>query len=643
MDSQADRAGRGRRGLGKPMKNSKVAQRGSRSQKLWLPSLLLLAQFLTITPVLLIVFADEQQKRASDGYVTLLDGLDQLSFAIADLENIPQPANKQYGAAWQQQYSDYRDQLNRILSASAPPPEVRETLARVDSIVTRMAKTESDPGVNNRPEPAGALAAALHTDGRAARSELLNAERSLRSELSTTGNSITQKTTYLKALVAGACLLAFGVVFVVRRFRVDAAIQRKLQCELRTTNDEVIAALAAARSESEVKNQFLAHVGHLIRTPLNAIVGGTGELLQTDLTGRQRDCAQASLGLAESLARVADRVMDYSRMESGTLELKSSEFDPARLVTDVLQLFTPSVDRKGLRLRSSITKDLPGLVKGDPERLREVLINLLSNAVRFTQQGEIFLRVEAADRAEGRASLRFEVKDTGSGIPEELRNRIFQPFSMFQPIHPARGSMAGGNQGTGLGLPISKKLVELMGGKIDVASEPGRGSTFSFTATFESVRASAAPQPESSPAASSAANTIAHWPQTAGAPGDTERKKVRDRRNEHRHGINYPTLLRAESAGIAVIRVLDVSASGLRVSVPFRMIPRTEVEIRIEGTSVIGIVRNCTCIAANEFHIGIQIPREATADEQERLNHLRLLRIMRVVPIDTELAEEGAG
>ena len=596
------------------MTNSRVSQKGQRSEKLWLPSLLLLAQFLTITPVLLIVFADEQQKRASDGYVTLLDGLDRLSFAIAELESPEKP-----GAAWRQQYSDYQSDLARILSASAPAPEVRETLARVDAIVSRMEKEQAEP-----------LAPALRKEGRAARSELLTAQRLVRFELSTTGDSIAQRTTYLKALVAGACLLAFGVVFVVRRFRVDSAIQRKLQAELRTTNQEVIAALAAARSESDAKNRFLAHVGGLLRAPLNAIVGRTGELLQTDLTGGQRGCAQASLESAESLSKVADQVLDYSRMESGTFKLQSSKFDPAKIVKDVLQLFTPLAERKGLKLRSTIQEGLPSAVKGDPERLRQVLVNLLSNAVRFTQRGEISLRVEELADGEERTSLRFEVKDTGIGITEQVRNRIFQPFSMLQPTNPAGEPITEGNQGTGLGLAISKKLVELMGGMIDIASEPGRGSTFSFTAALERVHPSVDPRPGSSHAASSATGPIA----AAGVgalllnpqPRNEQKQRI-DRRTEDRHGVNYPTLLRAESAGIAVIRVLDVSASGLRLSVPFRLLPRTEVEIRIEGTSVVGVVRNCTRISANEFHVGIKIPRETSEDEQEHLNHLQMLRI----------------
>jgi signal transduction histidine kinase len=603
-------------GMVKPITNSGGSQAGQRSQTLWLPSLLLLAQFLTITPVLLIVFADEQQRRTSDGYLTLLDGLDRLSLAIEGLENVPRPEE-----AWRQQYSNYKEVLSRVLSASAATPEIRDTLARVDSIVTRMARTESDVNKNE--------------DGRAARSELFNAERSVRLELSTTTASIAQRTTYLKALVAGACLLAFGVVFVVRRFRVDTTIQRKLQRELQTANEEVIAALSAARSESAAKNRFLAQIGHLIVTPLNSIVSGTGQLLQTELTGWQRECAQASLGLAESLAKVADQVVDYSRMESGSLKLESSEFEPARLATDVVQLFVPAADRKGLKLRCSIQDGLPGAVKGDPERLRQVLINLLSNAVRFTQHGEISVRVEQTAGPEERSSLRFEVRDTGIGITELVRNRLFQPFSIFQPIDPDSNQIIVDRAtGTGLGLAISKKLVELMGGRIEIASEPGRGSTFSFTASFTPVSPSAGAskeaRAESSPAVSSAADTSAGAgvgtlrtvnPQTRGA------KEQRDRRTELRHGINYPTLLRAENAGIAVIRVLDVSASGLRVSVPFRLLPRTEVEIRIEGTSVVGVVRNCTRIAANEFHVGIKIPRETSVDDLEHLNHLKMLRI----------------
>jgi len=158
-----------------------------------------------------------------------------------------------------------------------------------------------------------------------------------------------------------------------------------------------------------------------------------------------------------------------------------------------------------------------------------------------------------------------------------------------------------------------------MGGKIDVASQPGRGSTFSFTAVFESVGAHAEPQPQ--------ASDVAPAPVTPanGQKSMNGKKGGRERRTEPRHGINYPTLLRSEQAGIAIIRILDVSTSGLRVSVPFRLNLHSEVEIRIEGMSVIGIVRNCTCIRPNEFHVGIAV-RPVSAGDEQFLVHLRLLR-----------------
>jgi signal transduction histidine kinase len=605
------------------MTNSKLAQSGGRSERLWLPSLLLLAQFLTITPVLIIVFADEEQRTLSNEYLTLLDGLDRLSFEVAKLDEIPRRDETQHvagpaDAAWQQQYSQYRGELNRILSGSAPTPEIRESLARADSAVKRMAKTESDlAGLDKRREQAEPLARELRKDGLTAGSELSNARLRMRTQLSTTGNTLAHRMTYVKVFAAGACLLAFGLVLVVRRFRVDAAIQSRLQQELRATNEEVIAALDATRSESEAKNQFLAHIGHWMQTPLKAIAGGMEELLQTDPTCAQRESIQTGQESAESLSKVAGQMIDFSRLESGSLAMQSIEFEPARLVTEVLEIFSPSTERKGLRLKSAIGEGLSTVLKGDPERLRQVLVNLMSNAVRFTEQGEISIRVEEVIGAEGRTSLRFEIKDTGIGITEQARNHLFQPFS--QQADPATAR----NGGAGLGLAISKKLVELMGGKIDVVSEPGRGCAFRFTAAFESILAPMKPHPQGSQAISSAADTAAA---AQCETKQTGKRAGRERRTEPRHGINYPTLLRSEEAGIGIIRVLDVSTSGLRVSVPFRLTVQSEVEIRIEGASVVGIVRNCSCIRANEFHVGIEIPR-ASASSEQFLHHLRLLRM----------------
>ena len=550
--------------------------------KLWLPSLLLVAWFLTITPVLFVIFADEQHRNASDASVALLDGLDRLSLVIADLENTPRSGA---GAAWQQQYSNYRGEMKLLLSSPAAEPRIREALARVDGMVDA-AEFRNVP------------------------SEILNVQRLIRLQLSTAGSGITRMTAYLKALVSGACLLAFGVVLVIRKFRTDAAIQRKLQRELETRNEEVIAALASARSESEAKSHFLGKVGRLVEAPVNEISWRTEELLEAELSRQQHDCAQTVRDMAESLRKIAVQVMDYSSLESGSFELNSNEFEPAEIVTGVLERFSLPAERKGVKLLSDTGKGLSNVVKGDADRLRQVLVNLMSNAIRFTERGEIFLRAEETIGAAGRTTLRFEIRDTGIGIPEKARDSIFQPFSQVNRVLE-------GNEAPGLGLAISKKLVMLMGGKIDLASQPGRGSTFWFTAVFESVASQAAPN---SPATEMQPATPAIVQNSMNG-----KNGGRERRTEPRHGINYPTLLRSEQAGIAIIRILDVSTSGLRVSVPFRLNLHSEVEIRIEGMSLVGIVRNCTRIRPNEFHVGIGIRPDSARDEQF-LIHLRLLR-----------------
>jgi hypothetical protein len=255
------------------------------------------------------------------------------------------------------------------------------------------------------------------------------------------------------------------------------------------------------------------------------------------------------------------------------------------------------------------------------------LINFMSNAVRFTERGEILLRAEDVQGTEGRTRLRFQVKDTGIGIAEHAREQIFQPFT---------GTAGFTKPGSGLGLPISKKLVELMGGKIEVGGEDGRGCSFTFTAVFETVSAGSERRRESPESAFAGTNVVA----TVEVPGNTTadppqttktpRGKVStERRSEPRHGINYPTLLRSEEAGVSIIRILDVSTKGLRVSVPFRLKLDSEVEIRIEGASVVGTVRNCTPIAANEFHVGVAL-RPVSGEDEQFLHHLSLLRAQKV-------------
>lgn len=545
---------------GEPMKQSKVSHQAQRSDRLWLPSLLLLlGQFLTIAPVIVIVLADEQQRESSDTYATVLDGLNQLSFDLAELTG---PSGSVTSVP-QSGYSDFLGRLSRLRSAPALPPQSRERLAEVEAAVYHMEGEKSNP-------------AAFQNDARTARSELLKAQRAAGLQISRAGDSVTQKNTYLKALIAGACLLAFCVVLVVRRFRIQADIQRELQEELQKVNEDVIAALALARSECDSKSQILAKAGHA----------------------------------------------DHSKVDSGQRKREAVEFEPGKVVADVVELFTQPADEKGIRLKCILGKGVPTTVKGDPGALHHVLMNLISNAVRFTDQGEVELRVKEVLGAKGQTSLQFEVSDTGVGMTEQARNRVFEPFVRKKGSHPEE------NHRTGLGLVICKKLVELMRGSIEADSEPGRGSTFRFTAVFDAVPATAKQEPSSG----ANGNVEARAGERRRAPASNypgDRRQGRDRRSEPRHGINYPTLLRSE-AGVAGIRILDVSASGLRVSVPFQLDLQTEVEIRIDGESVTGLVRNCTRLEANEFHAGIEIPHAHSADG-ESLHHLRLMDAVRAL------------
>ena len=191
---------------------------------------------------------------------------------------------------------------------------------------------------------------------------------------------------------------------------------------------------------------------------------------------------------------------------------------------------------------------------------------------------------------------------------------MFQPFSTDPGACQATVDMD-------LGLAISKRLVDLMGGKLDVSSQVGRGSTFCFTAVFESADAVAEMPAQDRPSAQ-AEELDQALPALKPSKANGLR---RERRKEARYGNSYPTLLRSEQAGVAVIRILDVSTSGLRISVPFRLNVHSEVEIRIEGVSVVGLVRNCTCIRANEFRVGVVL-RPASASDEQFLQHLRLLR-----------------
>jgi len=253
----------------------------------------------------------------------------------------------------------------------------------------------------------------------------------------------------------------------------DVSAQHRASAEIERARD---LALRAA----EAKSQFLANVSHEIRTPMNAILGMTGLLLDEATQPRARDQLETVRTAVDALLALINDLLDFSKIEAGKLRLEEQDFDPREVVARAVDLFAARARGKGLALSFEAAPDLPAILRGDPGRLRQVLLNLIGNAVKFTEKGSV--RVSAAVAPDG---IRVEVADTGIGIPAESFPRLFQSFSQVD------GSTTRRYEGTGLGLAISRQLVELMRGRIGAESEPGRGSTFWFELPLARGRAPA--------------------------------------------------------------------------------------------------------------------------------------------------------
>jgi signal transduction histidine kinase/CheY-like chemotaxis protein/HPt (histidine-containing phosphotransfer) domain-containing protein len=271
----------------------------------------------------------------------------------------------------------------------------------------------------------------------------------------------------------------------VRGYAVDLTETQRAKEALHASAEELTAqnlrldrALQEAQAATHTKAAFLATISHELRTPMNGVIGMTSLLLDTALAPEQRSYAETIRQCGEALLQLINDVLECSKIEAGKLELESIEFNLRTTVEDVLKQFAERAESKGLELTGLIHAAVPTGLRGDPGRLRQVLTNLVGNAIKFTQHGDVTLQVYLEEETEGEALLRFDVSDSGIGISQETQGKLFQPFVQ------ADSTMTRRYGGTGLGLSISKQLIELMGGQIGVKSAPDRGSTFWCTARF---------------------------------------------------------------------------------------------------------------------------------------------------------------
>jgi PAS domain S-box-containing protein len=249
--------------------------------------------------------------------------------------------------------------------------------------------------------------------------------------------------------------------------------------ELQLLSQEAEAAREQAHAVSKLKSEFLANMSHEIRTPMNGIIGMCNILLKTNLDERKRECAQQIKEAGNTLLTVINDILDFSKIEAGKIDLEIVDFDPVRVVEGTCELLAEQARAKDLELMSFVDPIMPQTLRGDPERLRQILTNLVSNAIKFSDQGQVVVRAVVKSSQANSVDVLFSVRDTGIGVGEEDRRRLFQPFVQ------ADGSITRRFGGTGLGLSISRRLVELMGGTIGVDSSLTQGSTFWFVVPLE--------------------------------------------------------------------------------------------------------------------------------------------------------------